>query len=1222
MFLLFVSPSAKGEAAPAAAKMIHAKEVVAYQAAFGGSQAAAEERLGVQARGRMIVDRLERALGPAYAGVWFDPSKGQFMVPLLPRSDRSAAVAQLSALGLVSDYQVVPAQFSWAALEAEQRDVDAEVAGLIQEHALEPASVRTALDPVTNQVQVEIARGLSDDEHALLEDLERGREAVGLKESEKQSLRTDLLSCAERFCGKPLRGGVEIYSNSASCTAGFRALGNNGKRYLLTAGHCIQATSQNTPRWQWFTVNSDTGDTWQGVGIAEQWQSLGLGDWAILNATGTPWDTPSWPAAVVWWGGHAEPKKALNELQPMAAEASSYLGETVCHSGATTGTTCGSVTALNVTIQSEEGTNTGETEVKGRELCAGPGDSGGPVFSGSSALGLVTAGTGFFCYSSLFGEIEMFYAELKKATAALEVKVAPITRLSSQTTLSVTKKECGAEPVRASGKVMHSEVPVEADLVNINFFHRENGQWILRSTVPTNVDNGSFQIGDVILASGEWRARASFPGSEMFSASESADQGFTILRDSLSIGGEAGDSPGPRTVAQCNGTIDAFYRTSEGNLGHNWFDAAGGGWLAGDLPATVAPSSVPRAVVQSNGTIDVFYRTTEGNLGHNWFAPNGGGWKSGDLPASMASDPHVVVQFNGTIDVFYRTTGGNLGHNWFDVAGGGWLSGELPASMASDPNAVVQPNGRTVDVFYRTKEGKLGHNWFDTAGGGWLSGDLPAKIAPGSVPVPVVQANGTIDVFYRTTEGKLGHNWFAPNNGGWSSGDLPASMASDPSAVVQPNGTIDVFYRTTAGKLGHNWFDIAGGGWLSGELPASMTSDPHVIAQPNGTIDVFYRTTEGKLGHNWFAPNNGGWSSGDLPASMASDPHVAVRNNGTVDVFYRTPAGKLGHNWFDVAGGGWLSGDLPASISPRPPAVTTAAASGISTSAATVSGTIDPENSATTYYFQYGKTTAYGSKVPISAEGVGSGGDPVAVSKTLSGLAEGTVYHYRLVATSPEGTSQGMDQTFTTGGNATIPTQLAAMPVTEPFDGSAESQARFASNWSKLGWAVGKGQNTTSGWGPSTVFASGSDGIYYATSRTDTGSGLATVVTMAVDPGQGASNPGRYFSLWLDMSTPGTTRNGYELRFTNAGAGTYNAVLFRWQGGAQSELVSKAAVSIANGNAFALVDKGSTVSAWVNSGTGFSQLLSAVDSAFSSGNSGLEGGGNLTRLNSFKTGGL
>ncbi|HET8813547.1 MAG TPA: hypothetical protein VFM51_01155, partial [Solirubrobacterales bacterium] len=178
--------------------------------------------------------------------------------------------------------------------------------------------------------------------------------------------------------------------------------------------------------------------------------------------------------------------------------------------------------------------------------------------------------------------------------------------------------------------------------------------------------------------------------------------------------------------------------------------------------------------------------------------------------------------------------------------------------------------------------------------------------------------------------------------------------------------------------------------------------------------------------------------------------------------------------------------------------------------------------------------------------------------------------------------------------------------------------------WSTLGWAAGttpKGEDTTSGWRPVNAYPT-VNGAYYNSSFTDNGTGIATVLTMPMDPGMGGSNLGRYFSLWLDMPSPASARAGYELRFTNVGAAKYDAILSKWQSGTQTVLASQPGTLIANGNSFALVDEGSTVSAWTNSGSGFIQLMSISDSAFSAGSSGLEGAGNFTRLNNFKAGTL
>ncbi len=77
-------------------------------------------------------------------------------------------------------------------------------------------------------------------------------------------------------------------------------------------------------------------------------------------------------------------------------------------------------------------------------------------------------------------------------------------------------------------------------------------------------------------------------------------------------------------------------------------------------------------------------------------------------------------------------------------------------------------------------------------------------------------------------------------------------------------------------------------------------------------------------------------------------------------------------------------------------------------------GTSDPGGTATTYQFEYGKTTAYGTAVPVPAKLVGAGSGPVYVSQVLAGLAPSTTYHYRLSATNSSETARSVDMQFTT----------------------------------------------------------------------------------------------------------------------------------------------------------------------------------------------------------------
>ena len=102
------------------------------------------------------------------------------------------------------------------------------------------------------------------------------------------------------------------------------------------------------------------------------------------------------------------------------------------------------------------------------------------------------------------------------------------------------------------------------------------------------------------------------------------------------------------------------------------------------------------------------------------------------------------------------------------------------------------------------------------------------------------------------------------------------------------------------------------------------------------------------------------------------------------------------------------------------PVVQTGSAEAASTSAVTLTGSVNPEGNSASWYFEYGTTTAYGSKIP--AKSAGSGTAPTGVSSAITNLQSGTTYHYRLDASSSLGTSSGGDVTFTTVAAITIAT--------------------------------------------------------------------------------------------------------------------------------------------------------------------------------------------------------
>jgi hypothetical protein len=98
-------------------------------------------------------------------------------------------------------------------------------------------------------------------------------------------------------------------------------------------------------------------------------------------------------------------------------------------------------------------------------------------------------------------------------------------------------------------------------------------------------------------------------------------------------------------------------------------------------------------------------------------------------------------------------------------------------------------------------------------------------------------------------------------------------------------------------------------------------------------------------------------------------------------------------------------------LPPTPPIVSTGAASNLTQIAATLTATIDPRGLHTTYEFQLGPTTVYGTETFGDA---GQGDAPEAFAVSALFLTPGSTYHYRIEASSADGQSYGADATFTT----------------------------------------------------------------------------------------------------------------------------------------------------------------------------------------------------------------
>ncbi|WP_327366518.1 S1 family peptidase [Streptomyces sp. NBC_01217] len=170
----------------------------------------------------------------------------------------------------------------------------------------------------------------------------------------------------ERTSGKfskLLAGGDAIYAPGWRCSLGFNVR-SGSTYYFLTAGHC---TDGNPP---WYTNSSNSTSIGPTVG-----SSFPTNDYGIVRYDNTSLAHPGTVGSV-----------------DITSAANATVGMSVTRRGSTTGIHSGTVTGLNATV------NYGGGDIVygmiQTNVCAEPGDSGGPLYSGSRAIGLTSGGSG------------------------------------------------------------------------------------------------------------------------------------------------------------------------------------------------------------------------------------------------------------------------------------------------------------------------------------------------------------------------------------------------------------------------------------------------------------------------------------------------------------------------------------------------------------------------------------------------------------------------------------------------------------------------------------------------------------------------------------------------------------------------------------------------------------------------------------------------------------
>jgi streptogrisin D len=273
---------------------------------------------------------LEATLGDSAAGSYVD-SAGKLVVNVTD----AATAKSVTAAGATPRY----VKNSGATLAAADSSLSAK---------LKTPGTSFAVDPISNQVVVTADATVKGAKLKAVKAL-----VAGLGDTARLEIEAGTLSTF-------ISGGDAIYAGGSRCSLGFNVRNSAGTNYFLTAGHCTNIATT-------WTNGSATLGTRSGT-------SFPGNDYGIVRYTNT---------TITKTGGVGS--------VDITRAATPAVNATVTRRGSTTGIRSGRVTALNATVNYSQGSVTGLIRTT---VCAEPGDSGGSLYSGSTAHGLTSGGSG------------------------------------------------------------------------------------------------------------------------------------------------------------------------------------------------------------------------------------------------------------------------------------------------------------------------------------------------------------------------------------------------------------------------------------------------------------------------------------------------------------------------------------------------------------------------------------------------------------------------------------------------------------------------------------------------------------------------------------------------------------------------------------------------------------------------------------------------------------
>ncbi|MCX6283217.1 MAG: Ig-like domain-containing protein, partial [Bacteroidetes bacterium] len=339
-------------------------------------------------------------------------------------------------------------------------------------------------------------------------------------------------------------------------------------------------------------------------------------------------------------------------------------------------------------------------------------------------------------------------------------------------------------------------------------------------------------------------------------------------------------------------------------------------------------------------------------------------------------------------------------------------------------------------------------------------------------------------------------------------------------------------------------------GGLIGLSVATQGGVPAVITNAGGTLQMVATVFPSSANQNvtWsIVPGTGAASispTGLVTAGIDGTVYakaVAVQDNTMKDSLMITISGQV----------------------PLAPSVTTLAATNISGTGATLNGSVIAHNASTSVTFNWGTSISYGNTIAASPSTV-TGNTTTQVLAGLSGLSEGTTYHFRCVGTNSVGTTYGSDLSFTTCLTPVTPGAITGTAVVCQNQSGVTYSISPVLNATSYSWSVPAGALITAGNGTTSITVSfssnatsGNVTVYGVNSCTSgTPASKAISVNTAPNPTIAGSDNVCLSSLNYAYSTE-AGMNNYTWAVSSggsilAGAGT-NSIQVHWNNaGAQN----------------------------------------------------------------------